>query len=113
MWIALNDGFVSIVKHRDKPGVLLVRARRKGDIENVFPGARTWEDAKADYRYRAEIYALDVAQTIFTRITGIDYDNFKNSVGSRELHDAYLSVWSVMYGVQNPNVFSRSGFFDD
>lgn len=44
MWICLNDAFLSIVAHRDKPGVLLVRARRPGDIERTFPGVTTHQD---------------------------------------------------------------------
>ena len=41
MWIFLSDSFLSIVAHRDKPGVLLVRARRAGDIEAVFPDVKS------------------------------------------------------------------------
>ena len=41
MWIFQNDSFLSIVAHRDKPGMLLVRARKAGDIEAVFPEAHS------------------------------------------------------------------------
>ena len=39
MWIALNDSFLSIVATPEDPDTLVVRARFKGDIEAVFPGA--------------------------------------------------------------------------
>jgi hypothetical protein len=96
MWIFLNDSFLSIVAHRDKPGVLLVRARRAGDIEAVFPDAKTWVEEYADYPHRAEVPVDTVAQAVAERVRGIAYDNFKNSVRERGRHDAYMSVWNVM-----------------
>lgn len=100
MWICLNDAFLSIVAHRNKPGVLLVRARRPGDIERTFPSVTTYQDEHADYRYRADIPADQVAASIAGKVEGIDYDNFKSSVTDGELHDAYMRVWSVMFGLQ-------------
>ncbi len=63
MWIFLNDSFLSIVAHRDKPGMLLVRARKIRDIGAVFPGAQMWVDKSADYPCRAEVPAEEVAQS--------------------------------------------------
>lgn len=100
MWIALNNAFLSIVAHRTKPGVLLVRARLPGDIERVFPEASTFEDKHADYRYRAEIPRGDVGAALSAAVQAIDYDNFKASVPEPERHAAYLKVWSVMQRLQ-------------
>jgi hypothetical protein len=97
MWLFLNDSFLSIVAHRDKPGVLLVRARQAGDIEAVFPDAKTWVDENADYPHRAEVVAEAVAQAVAERARGISYDNFKNSVRERGRHDAYMRVWDAMW----------------
>ncbi len=36
MWICLNDAFLSIVTDTTHPDQLLVRARRRDDIERVF-----------------------------------------------------------------------------
>jgi hypothetical protein len=96
MWIFLNNSFLSIVAHRDKPDRLLVRARRAGDIKAVFPSADTWEDSRADYRFRSEIAREAVSAALSTAATEINYPNFKASVKDRELHDAYLTVWGVM-----------------
>ncbi len=96
MWLFLNDGFLSIVAHRAKPGVLLVRARKAGDIEAVFPDAKTWADPSADYPHRAEVPAEAVAAAVAERVRGIGYDNFKNSVRDRSRHDAYMRVWNEM-----------------
>jgi hypothetical protein len=61
MWVFLNDSFLSIVARRDQPGMLLVRARKAGDIEAVFPEAQTRVDDMADYPHRAEVPAEAVA----------------------------------------------------
>lgn len=101
MWIFLNKAFLSIVAHRDKPDRLLVRARRAGDIEAVFPYVDTWEDTHADYRFRAEIAREEVSGALAMAATEIDYDNFKGSVKDHELHDSYLKVWGIMSKLQN------------
>ena len=100
MWVFLNNSFLSIVAHRDKPDVLLVRARKAGDIEAVFPGATTWQDPRADYRHRAEIARSDVAGALAKAAAGIDYANFKNSVEDLDRHEAYMRVWGVMARMQ-------------
>lgn len=102
MWIFMNDSMLSIVASRDDSDQLLVRARNKGDIERVFPNADVFEDPLADYLHRAFIPRDKVMQAIAERLVDIDYDNFKSSIppGDAKRHDAYLGVWSVMYGVQ-------------
>lgn len=101
MWFALNDAFLSVVDKANDPDCLLVRARRKGDIENVFgltfPSVETPGN---DYLYRAEIPRRVVANVVRDRILAIDYDNFKDSVDDDRLHDAYASVWGVMARLQ-------------
>lgn len=102
MWIFTNNSFLSIVAHRDKPEILLVRARRLGEIESVFPDADVFEMLSADYLYRAEIPREQVAEIMAKQIQEIDYDNFKNSVTDTARHDAYTAIWSVMYQYQSP-----------
>ena len=96
MWIFQNDSFLSIVALWDKPGVLLVRAREAGDIEAVFPEAKTREGEGMDYQFRADVPAEEVAEAMAERIRAIDYGNFKDSVGEGPRHDAYIKVWRVM-----------------
>lgn len=105
MWIFLNNAFLSIVIDRQSnEGNLLVRARRKGDIEAVFPRAKVTVNAKRDYRFRASIRRQDVASAIADSICGISYDNFKDSIPKKdhERHTAYLRVWSTMEQFQRP-----------
>ncbi len=97
MWIFLTDSFLSIVDKGDQAGsTLLVRARRQGDIERVFPEAKVIEGAGTDYRYRARIPRSQVADAIAEAVRTIDYGNFKNQVAENDRHDAYYDVWRTM-----------------
>jgi len=116
MWIILNDAFFSIVKKDCKAYELLVRARRPGDIEKVF--GRQYKVDKvdvADYLYRAIIPTNTVVYVMETEIRRITYGNFKDSVTSNDLHDAYMKVWTAMAGVQPTAPYSglrQRRFFD-
>lgn len=109
MWLCLNDAFLSVVDKSTKQGCLLVRARRAGDIERVFPGAAVRESVNTDYRYRADVLRTAVADMLAERIKAIDYDNFKDSVADDELHNAYSSVWSVMGRLQPGGPYNHYG----
>jgi hypothetical protein len=100
MWICLNDAFLSIVTDTTQPDHLLVRARRRGDIERVFEGALVSENTGTDYRYRTCLPRTTVASTVTARIANIDYPNFKSSVTDTERHAAYFHLWGVMYRYQ-------------
>lgn len=100
MWICLYDCFLSIVAKDCKPSELLVRARREGDIEKIFPNAKVKNDARGDYQFRAVVSKATVIAAMATEIEDIDYSNFKDSVSDKRLHDAYLRVWSEMSMLQ-------------
>jgi hypothetical protein len=103
MWLCLNDSFLSIVDKDCNHDCLLVRARRKGDIERVFGKVAVPLVAftpKADYAYRAVLHRDLVKAAMIREVDRICYPNFKNTVQDEDLHSAYLSIWSVMYRVQ-------------
>lgn len=101
MWIFLPNSFLSIVDKGDPSGAtLLVRARRAGDIEAVFPDAEVIEGGGTDYRYRARIDRERVAQAMADEARGIRYGNFKATVKDRNRHDACMRVWDAMYSFQ-------------
>lgn len=103
MWLCLSDAFLSIVQKDCKPSELLVRARRKGDIERVFgKRVRVTEYDKSDYRFRAVLPKGDVVAAMTREIARVNYPNFKNTVKDDDLHDAYMRVWSAMADVQDP-----------
>lgn len=96
MWIMLNDAYFSIVSKDCKRNELLVRARRPGDIEKVFPTAKVTELHHADYQFRAVVTRSEIKSAMNGEVDRIAYSNFKDSVGDKGLHDAYLRVWSHM-----------------
>ena len=100
MWICLNDAFLSIVSDRTQPDRLLVRTRRRGDIERVFANALANENAGTDYRYRTHLPRATVANTLSAGIAEIGYPNVKASVSDTERHAAYFHLWDVMYRYQ-------------
>lgn len=101
MWLFMNDAFLSIVDKGGDGNSLLVRARRAGDIESVFPEASLQVGGGTDYRYRARIDRERVATAIADSIRKIDYRNFKSTVTDTNRHDAYMDVWSAMYAFQD------------
>jgi hypothetical protein len=101
MWIFTPDSFVSIVDKGDPSGkTLLVRGRKKGDIERLFPGVEVQIGGGTDYGYRARVDREAVALKIADQVRNIDFPNFKNEVTEHDRHDAYLDVWKAMYAFQ-------------
>ena len=100
MWICLSESFLSIVDASDEPGTLLVRARRQGDIEAIFPDAKVVQSIGRDYLYRAGIKREEVAAALADQVMRLTYPNFKSSVADPRLHAAYSSTWSIMSQLQ-------------
>lgn len=110
MWLCLSNAFFSIVSPsnlKSDEDVLLVRARRKGDIERIFPGSKVNRTPGRDYLYRAKISRTLVAETIAKHVTeNVFYTNFKNSVENDELHDAYSAFWNIHSRLQEVPPYS-------
>src|SRR5882762_5091492 len=100
MWIMLNDCFFSIVRKDCARDELMVRARRPGDIEKLFPKAQVTEFTASDYHYRAAVKQTEIGEALVAELSRVTYSNFKSSVDDRPLHDAYLRVWSAMATLQ-------------
>ena len=92
MWICFSESFLSIVDASDEPGALLVRARRAGDIEAVFPNAKVTQSIGRDYLYRAQIKREEVSAVLAEQVMKLAYPNFKSSVADPRLHAAYSST---------------------
>ena len=102
MWLCLRDSFLSIVAKDCAVNELLVRARRAGDIEEVFPAAMVTKSTTTDYMFRAIVSRDAVKQAMAAIVDHIDYPNFKDTVEDRSLHSAYVAVWCAMAGLQHP-----------
>ena len=79
---------------------LLVRSRRSGYIERVFPEAEVYQVAGSDYAHRAWVPRKQVAKALTARVEAIDYPNFKNTISDPAFHNAAMQVWRVMHRLQ-------------
>lgn len=100
MWLCTNTAFLSIVDKDCQADELLVRARRPGDIESIFPHAQVRETIGNDYQFRAVLPRAEVAAKAAELFASINYSNFKDSVRDKKLASAYSRVWGVMSGLQ-------------
>jgi hypothetical protein len=96
----LSDLFVSIVAKDCKPDELMVRARRPGDIEKLFPDVVVTEYTASDYHYRAAVKKTAIKAALVDEVNRVTYDNFKDSVEDEALHNAYMRVWTAMASLQ-------------
>jgi hypothetical protein len=109
MWICLSNAFLSIVNSDRDPTVLMVRARRRGDIEAVFgPSVEVTTLPQHDYQFRAFIPRSTVGDVIAKALVDIRYCNFKDSVKDRPLHDAYFEIWRTMADLQEIPPYGRA-----
>jgi hypothetical protein len=106
MWIMMSDAFLSLVKKDCAPDELLVRARRPGDIEKVFPGYKVTRLTDADYLFRARIPIEVACAALCDELRGVTYSNYKSSVRDPDLHHALIKVWHAMAELQDPAPYS-------
>src|SRR6476646_9903654 len=108
MWLVTVKGFFSVVTDNQREGRMLVRARCKADIYNLFDSYREClpsiekpiSDESRDYRWRMSISKSDWIE-LAARLAGeIEYTNFKSTVherlDQRNKDRAYLEIWGVM-----------------
>ena len=106
MWLFTNQGFYSVVAHREDAETLIVRARDAGDIEALrdqIPGIQPFEDASADYRYRAHVSRSEWVAALAQLTSDLDYDNFKSEVARRQGADRarlYGHIWGELLELQ-------------
>jgi hypothetical protein len=92
MWVFTNQGFISIVRNRDKgyQDTFLVRARRRKDLHAFFGGTNIDEfithNPQADYHYRVLVDADTLKSAMAYQVDKINYGNFKNSIPETD-HD--------------------------
>jgi hypothetical protein len=101
MWILMNDSFISVIASDRDNALLVVRARREGDLQQVF-GAdiEVTTIPGRDYAYRCFLPRESVGAVIAARLVATDYTNVKGSVKDHWLHEAYMRIWSVLADLQ-------------
>ena len=113
IWIISAHGFISLVQDRNDPDCLQVRARVADDITAAFPDATVKVSEGGDYRYRAVISRMDVADRVWDMIDDIDYTSHvkdvitKTSPPNSERRPAYYEVWTALARMQDYRPYSR------
>lgn len=103
MWLITNSGYVSIVEHRDDDSVLIVRARRKSDLQRLFPHAEVAHTPSADYPYRVCVARDIVRRIMMAAVDQITYPNFKASIsGDPTLSVLCGKIWSLAHDLKEP-----------
>ena len=99
MWLFTSQGFISVVADKDNPetGNLLVRARDRNHLSDLFPNAEIFCKTPSDYKWRAWVLRDEVSSLLQSQIDNLNYTNFKNSIPDNKYHDACLDVWNVMF----------------
>jgi hypothetical protein len=112
MWIASKIGFFSVVTDSKREGRLLIRARCRADMFNLYEGfgkqlasmEPPTSDETRDYRWRVSINRADWITLAAKLAEEVNYPNFKSEVHRRPDQDnksgPYMAIWSVMHGVQ-------------
>lgn len=93
MWLCMSDGMLSAVQHKENADMLIVRARNPQHLDNFSPNHLVEVSSSSDYISRISLSKDEFSQVLTRRIAGIDYKNFKKSVGERMLHQLYLEFW--------------------
>ena len=132
MWTGTVIGWFDAVKDRDVKGGVIVKARCKEDIWNVYRQfaagyngkkkgkgrrykmSRPVSNQKWDYRYGIRMQKRVWAQIMYRLTMRIDYSYFKGAVNERpdqaNKHSAYLSIWSAMLRVQQAEEAAQPGY---
>ncbi len=110
MWIYTSLGMTSIVRHREQPEKMMVRARQPEVLKALFPAEKLVITPSADYRYRMEVNQTEVIAAIYDQLEGMQYDNFKNSITDDDYHTACSQVWGVMYRYQTSKTLQQRNY---
>jgi hypothetical protein len=104
MWVVTTRGFLSAVEHREEPDTIIVRARVRGDLDQLKPVVkglrrRAFRDDSADYCYRVHVTREEWREALSLFGERIDYGNFKDAVKQEQgpvRAGIYMSVWSAL-----------------
>ncbi len=97
---------ISAVAHREKPGVTLVRARRREHLADFLASCGPWTGSEicqmpsADYEYRIELSSETFSLLLAAQAMAIDYPNFKgkcDALPDKDYAHALHKVWAVIH----------------
>lgn len=108
MWLFTTFGFYSVTQVKDYPDRLQVRARVRGDLDNLrttyLPElSETVELKGRDYPYRGYVERAALAEAMPKIVMDLTYSNFKSEVLVTQglaRERLYGRVWSVMFNAE-------------
>jgi hypothetical protein len=127
MWLMTPRGFYSVVEHREHPGLVIVRARAREDLERLdelwrdvgrresnWPLLTIQETPEADYPYRTNMAKTEWATLASELASEIDYDNFKDAVKEVDSDRAllYMGLWWRLRQIELPEIIEQAELWD-
>ena len=95
MWLCLQNGLLSVVADRSSPSRLVIRARRRKVLEEIFPNVEITVSEQADYKYRVLEDRETFAKLVAKITAQVQYFNFKSSVEDPDLYELYERFWEM------------------
>jgi hypothetical protein len=111
MWVFTQDGFVSIVRSREDPDVLMVRGRDRESLQSFAKGVEIIDSHGTDYRFRIIATPEQVRGWVDEVVAGIDYTNFKSRLAERRgstWHDMAMEVWGTVHRIAERRQFVKT-----
>lgn len=99
MWIYFIGGFVSIKRLSICGNTFCVRARDeeslKAFIEKVPVQGKMYHAPDADYLWKIDLEAVDVAYCLLKRMNDIKYDSFKDNIVNKTIKVIANKLWLI------------------
>lgn len=98
-----QHGLYSVIEDAD-PAYLLIRARRKKDLENLAElvtfKAEVIDSEESDYRYSIRLKRGSARRLLAATFDHINYPNFRDAISrtpdQREKIFSYRQIWSTL-----------------
>ena len=121
MWIFTEDGFFSVVEHLEDSTKMLVRARKREDLERfvmrgegvITNDPTIQETPVADYRFRVVVDRVGFLDYLTRAVSALNYPNFKDRIHQQDdtpRDVAYMEVWGAMHRFQEGKDTRYVGF---
>lgn len=108
MWLATEKGFYSVVinnESKSEGSEIIIRARKKKDLENLNTGRKVKVSKKKDYAYRIFVSRETFIRVLLDLGVEFNYSNFKDHIKSipdqKDKLSFYTQVWSIMNEYQS------------
>ncbi len=107
MWIYFKEGFVSIKRLSMSGNTYCVRARDKESLEafiNRISGVKgtIYHTPDADYEWKIDLEAVDVALCLLKRMNDIEYESFKDNITNKTLKTVAFKIWLLTLEAFSP-----------